>query len=812
MKKIATSFIIIIFITLSIPLLCAAQTSDFDSNNVLIITPSGGTVGSGSAAFPAGNTYGVSNSNGYRVNNGTGTVTTGVLTTTAGSSFSFRLASLAGTSGNGADAGDNVIVAVSMDGGVTFSNELQVNGNNNARWTYTGGTATATGNYDGNNTAITIAPSGGGTLTTEGYSTVTLTGLPSSLNLVIRITLTNNDNNEFWVVDNLILSPPIGKLVQFTATNYTVNENAGTVNATVCASIVNADATAATVEVALTGGTATNGMDISNYATQALTFPANASTDQCITFTVTEDLFTELSETLIFTLQNVTGGASIGSPATATVNITDNDVPLIIITEILYNPCDGAGNFWAQEGDGEFVEIYNNGTTTVDISGWKITDNDGAMSFEFTFPGTAGSATTTMAPGTYIVIARQVLYQALDVNTDNIIDAGNAGAGSKIYNEDATEGASNGGNLANVAGDDVELENAAGVTIDMVVYGNTNPWPTCGDSNDGVSLSLLNPNADNSVATNWYPSLTNGSGAGVSGGGSAGAANSGGACITNVTANATQTACGTANPITTVNVTFTTNYSAVSTYDIYRNGTYLATYNAGSTAASTYTYTSPNLAPVNAGTENFEVRPTGAPANSCYTANDNVTIAGCSMPIELLSFEGKAIDVFIQLKWHTATEINNAYIAVERSKDGVYFVELGRVKGHGTTRLPQVYSFIDEQPLRGINYYRLRQVDADEQIEYHKIIAVAYHEKEANINMQLYPTQVNDILNIVFNETLNEFVMLYVVNLAGRIMQQEQLEAGTENLTIDVNRLPQGMYFLRMQAARTLETLRFMKF
>lgn len=195
-----------------------------------------------------------------------------------------------------------------------------------------------------------------------------------------------------------------------------------------------------------------------------------------------------------------------------------------------------------------------------------------------------------------------------------------------------------------------------------------------------------------------------------------------------------------------------------------------------------------------------------------WVNNQSCIPMASQLPITLLYFNGYVNNKSILLKWHTASEINNAYMAVERSKDGVNFVELGRVKGHGTTRLPQVYSFIDEQPLRGINYYRLRQVDKDEKIEYHKIIAVAYHEKEANINMQLYPTQVNDVLNIVFNKTLNESGMLYVTDLAGRILQQEQIEIGTENLTIDVNRLPQGMYFLRMQSERTFETLRFMKF
>ena len=52
------------------------------------------------------------------------------------------------------------------------------------------------------------------------------------------------------------------------------------------------------------------------------------------------------------------------------VGITDNDVaPLIVINEIMQNP--GA----VADAAGEWFEIFNAGTTAVDIEGWKISDN-----------------------------------------------------------------------------------------------------------------------------------------------------------------------------------------------------------------------------------------------------------------------------------------------------------------------------------------------------------------------------------------------------------------------------------------------------
>ncbi|MCB0556998.1 MAG: hypothetical protein KDD02_25850, partial [Phaeodactylibacter sp.] len=70
----------------------------------------------------------------------------------------------------------------------------------------------------------------------------------------------------------------------------------------------------------------------------------------------------------------------------------------------------------------------------------------------------------------------------------------------------------------------------------------------------------------------------------------------------------------------------------------------------------------------------------------------------------------------------------------------------GRVQGAGTTLEPQEYSFIDEKPLRGLNYYRLRQVDFDGAVEYHKVISVEYKGKSSAIGVSAFPNPANEML------------------------------------------------------------------
>jgi hypothetical protein len=170
-------------------------------------TYTGGTVVTGNGSFPASPLY-VSPSNGLQVSNASQNIDFAQLNASIYQDLelSFRAASFSGTSGNGADGTDFVQVAISVDGGTTWSNELRISGNSNAQWSFAGGTGTAAAVYDGDNINTTFAPAGGGVRTSDGYSFISLTGIPNSAALRVRITLTNNDANERWVIDNVLLT------------------------------------------------------------------------------------------------------------------------------------------------------------------------------------------------------------------------------------------------------------------------------------------------------------------------------------------------------------------------------------------------------------------------------------------------------------------------------------------------------------------------------------------------------------------------------------------------------------------------------
>src|SRR6476661_3333752 len=170
----------------------------------LLVSTSGGTTLTGNGAFPSDPRY-VSGSQGFGVSNGTASATSAALDVSnyTGVSVSVRLASFSVTSGNGADSGDLATLAISTDG-TTFNNQVQIKGGGNSRWSFASGTGTASRAYA--TSAVTVTTAGGGTVTSTGYSTLTVTGITPTANMRVRVTLTNDDANEYWIIDDIVVS------------------------------------------------------------------------------------------------------------------------------------------------------------------------------------------------------------------------------------------------------------------------------------------------------------------------------------------------------------------------------------------------------------------------------------------------------------------------------------------------------------------------------------------------------------------------------------------------------------------------------
>lgn len=103
------------------------------------------------------------------------------------------------------------------------------------------------------------------------------------------------------------------------------------------------------------------------------------------------------------------------------------------------------------------------------------------------------------------------------------------------------------------------------------------------------------------------------------------------------------------------------------------------------------------------------------------------------LPVELISFDAELVGQFVRLNWATASETNNSHFNILRSHDGTLFETIGKVEGAGTTIIEEMYSFTDQKPNPGKNFYQLEQVDFDGSATKSDIISIEVEKDEQEI-------------------------------------------------------------------------------
>ena len=180
-------------------------------------------------------------------------------------------------------------------------------------------------------------------------------------------------------------------------------------------------------------------------------------------------------------------------------------------------------------------------------------------------------------------------------------------------------------------------------------------------------------------------------------------------------------------------------------------------------------------------------------------------IGSSPLPIELLNFEAAYMEEtgFVELKWSTATEINNDFFTVESSQDASNWTEILTKDGAGTTHQFMSYIDFDKHPYDGINYYRLKQTDYNGDYTYSKIIAINIHSSIDN-KVIAFPSPVNDILNI--SSPGISFEEIFVIDSKGAIVAQQLNPDLSENIKIDFGSFKNGNYLIKLKTKNTIAT------
>jgi hypothetical protein len=173
-----------------------------------------------------------------------------------------------------------------------------------------------------------------------------------------------------------------------------------------------------------------------------------------------------------------------------------------------------------------------------------------------------------------------------------------------------------------------------------------------------------------------------------------------------------------------------------------------------------------------------------------------VSNINAELPVVLSSFDVADEECNAIVKWRTETEINSREFIIETTTDGYNWTETKHVAAAGNSSAAINYS-INDGPVSGLEYFRLKMIDADGSFKYSPIVSLQTSCSE-EVGFIAFPNPANNNLFIQFSSMLVEDATVRVINPLGQIELATAISNTSRDNTneINVSGLPDGVHYL----------------
>jgi hypothetical protein len=169
-----------------------------------------------------------------------------------------------------------------------------------------------------------------------------------------------------------------------------------------------------------------------------------------------------------------------------------------------------------------------------------------------------------------------------------------------------------------------------------------------------------------------------------------------------------------------------------------------------------------------------------------------------ALPVTMIYLEANPINnIYIQVRWATATEINNDGFKVERSVDGQTWTQIGWVEGHDNSTVRNDYSYDDRDVTPGVRYYyRLKQMDNDGQFEYTDVVSAIITGKITFEVKDFVPNPAANTTTLKITAVLEQKITVDFYDVLGRkvLSGDHTLVKGDNKIEFDISRFASGTY------------------
>jgi len=157
-----------------------------------------------------------------------------------------------------------------------------------------------------------------------------------------------------------------------------------------------------------------------------------------------------------------------------------------------------------------------------------------------------------------------------------------------------------------------------------------------------------------------------------------------------------------------------------------------------------------------------------------------------------------------EVHWNSVSEESGDAYQVERSADGVRFIILDTVPG----KYPMggKYTYTDQSPVTGINYYRLKFLNNNGSSGYSKIVSVV---NKGSFNITLFPNPVRSEITITINGSISGTGIIRIYDVLGKQYLSTRISGQQTN--VSMNGLLPGLYLLQYQDDQHQESFQVIK-
>jgi len=171
------------------------------------------------------------------------------------------------------------------------------------------------------------------------------------------------------------------------------------------------------------------------------------------------------------------------------------------------------------------------------------------------------------------------------------------------------------------------------------------------------------------------------------------------------------------------------------------------------------------------------------------------------LPLVLNQFNATLSGKKVNLNWVTGMEKELSHFVIERSVNGVDYVEAGKVSAKGSSNVKIDYNYQDmlNSSAKGMLYYRLKMVDIDNKYQYSPVRVIRVAELNDEVKILAYPNPVTTELRITLPQDWQNTKLAFALyNVNGQLVKQVVNNRSGQTETINVSDIPVGLYMMKV--------------